>query len=256
MEIVLEPQVALDLETMTVQTNGLEFSGLAFARIEGNDLIVYDYTVLDVGSSTLTEIAPDQILPLMNREDRDNLRVWFHRHPVGNGVPGPHNWSGTDNSTIENMPLGGIPELVGWSASIVRTPKGWVGRIDNHKAKTTVHVPVKGQADRNVFETIEALVPRKSFPKLISSSQTNWMFDRTPVAYGPIPELSGDIEWEPEFDYRNYPSEHAYLSDLSDYYGAFVNEFDIDIDGTVYLENLAVGQVASRRKRKKFFGVF
>ena len=240
MRIILEPEIALDLETIAVQTGNLEFSGLAFARIEGNDLVVYDYVVMDVGSSTLTEISPEIIIPLTKREDKENLRVWFHRHPVGNGVPGPHNWSGTDNDTIEKMPLGGIPELVGWSASIVRTPKGWVGRIDNHKEKTTVHVGVYGQARQETFDTIEKLKPRYNFPKAVDKTNKNWTLD-------------GDIEWEPMFNREQYATEHAYLSDLADYYGAFVDEFDVAADGTVYLDSLYVGK--THPKRKKLFGL-
>ncbi len=80
------------------------------------------------------------------RNDRPP-RKWFSsnrsRHPLGNGIPGHHNWSGTDENTARNEPLGSTPEWVKWSISIVRTPHGWVGRYDTYGAKgATVHIEV------------------------------------------------------------------------------------------------------------------
>jgi uncharacterized protein with PIN domain len=61
------------------------------------------------------------------------LKLWFHRHPIGSGTPGdPGNWSGTDNYTATKEPMGVDPKLVQWSVAIVRTPGGWVGRVDLH----------------------------------------------------------------------------------------------------------------------------
>lgn len=61
---------------------------------------------------------------------------------MGNGIPGQHNWSGTDESTIQLAPLGGVPEMVKWSVSMVLTLGGWVGRIDNHISHKTQHLDV------------------------------------------------------------------------------------------------------------------
>jgi hypothetical protein len=159
MKIVLSPEVAITLETTTTQSRGHEFSGFGFAEIQdGTTLYVYDVVILHVGSEVYTEINPEKIFELTKREDAANMRVWFHRHPMGNGVPGWHNWSGTDNATIKETPLGGIPELVGWSASIVRTLGGWVGRIDNHKTGKTVHVEVHPKVLPGTFEMTELLL--------------------------------------------------------------------------------------------------
>jgi hypothetical protein len=154
-KIILKPEVAINLEALAVQVNGMEFSGFGFCTREKDTLVVYDFVLMNVGSWGYTEIAPEKILEMGKREDARNARVWVHRHPVGNGIPGPWNWSGTDEQTIRETPLGGIPELIQWSASIVRTPAGWVGRIDNHIQKTTVHVSVEGQAAGWVFQRHE-----------------------------------------------------------------------------------------------------
>lgn len=151
MKVVFEPQVALNLEALAAQT-GNEFSGVGFCYERNGDIVIYDAVVLNFGSYVFTQIEPEELLALYGRADARNARVWLHRHPLGNGAPGPHNWSGTDERTIRETPLGGIPEIVQWSVSIVRTPRGWVGRIDNHIQKTTRHLPVEGQADQWVFE--------------------------------------------------------------------------------------------------------
>jgi hypothetical protein len=158
MKITLTPEVAMALETMVSQSGRLEFSGFGWARIEGDALVMYDYVVLNVGSEAYTEIPAAELMKLLGREDAANMKVWLHRHPIGIGVPGPENWSGMDNNTIETNPLGGIPELVKWSAAIVRTPRGWVGRVDRHVPEhSVVHVPVEPSVPLEVFETIDCL---------------------------------------------------------------------------------------------------
>ena len=145
MRIRLEPDVALKLETITVQARGQEFSGFGFVNVdrEHNEFVVYDIVLLDIGSEVFTEIPREKLLALMDHPDHGKLKCWLHRHPVGDGRPGPHNWSGTDNNTARNTPLGGIPDLVGWSISIVRTPLGWVGRYDTYGPKgNTWHLEV------------------------------------------------------------------------------------------------------------------
>lgn len=154
-------KVALRLETAVKETRGLEFSGLGFVKQEKGGLCIYDAVVLNVGSEGYTEIDPQKIFPLLEREDAANIKCWFHRHPIGDGKPGIHNWSGMDQDTITTAPLGGIPEIVKWSVSIVRTPGGWVGRVDNHVDRTTVHVPVYPLLPENFIQEIHSMIPKR-----------------------------------------------------------------------------------------------
>src|SRR6266545_496726 len=122
MKIKLALPVAFKLLAYAAATR-MEYSGFGFCNREPNgDIFVYDFVLLDVGNEGYTEINPKKILPLMEREDRANMRVWIHRHPV-------NYWSTRDLQTILYEPLGSTPERVGWSVSIVLTPSGWIGRI-------------------------------------------------------------------------------------------------------------------------------
>lgn len=81
------------------------------------------------------------------------------RHPLGNGNPGPHNWSGTDEKTCTEEPLGSPAALTNWAAAIVITPKGWVGRIDSFKnGHKTLHLPVFPNL-QDYYSEIAALRP-------------------------------------------------------------------------------------------------
>ncbi len=52
---------------------------------------------------------------------------------MGSSIPGPKNWSFTDHNTARNEPLGAaFPPTSGWSCSIVLTPTGWTGRVDEY----------------------------------------------------------------------------------------------------------------------------
>ncbi len=55
-----------------------EFSGFGFCNRDGSNIYVYDFVLLNKGSFTFTEIPPQKILPLMEREDRGNMKVWVH----------------------------------------------------------------------------------------------------------------------------------------------------------------------------------
>ena len=158
MNITLAPEVAIQLETITVQAQGHEFSGFGWARKQDGGLYVYDILLLHVGSEGLTVIPAETVMALTQHQHADEMRVWLHRHPLGNRSPGWHNWSGTDNQTIRETPLGGIPQIVKWSASIVRTPQGWVGRIDNHITGKTAHVEVLGQAPLEIVNETARLL--------------------------------------------------------------------------------------------------
>jgi hypothetical protein len=121
-----------------------EFSGYGFLTYKQDEkkFLVYDWALLDVGSLSRTVIAARQSLNLNNHPSFPDLRMWIHAHPMGNGTPGQHNWSSTDERTIKENPLSGPPELIKWSTSIVRTPLGWVGRFDNHLDNQTAHIDV------------------------------------------------------------------------------------------------------------------
>lgn len=137
MKIVLCPEVSLNLEAIVQQVGKQEFSGVGFCEIINGDIYCYEILLLDVGSAGYSEISAERLAEaLKDRPDKNKVRLWFHRHPV-------EGWSATDLDTIMNSPLGGIPEIVRWSASIVRTPRRWIGRVDNHLNKTHVVAEVE-----------------------------------------------------------------------------------------------------------------
>lgn len=171
MKIKLADEVALKLMTIANITEGLEFSGFGFVEISGGDIVVYDAVILDIGNVVFTEIEPSSLLNLMARSDARNMKLWIHRHPMGNGTPGEHNWSGTDNKTIAEIPLGGHPDLVKWSCSMVLTPRGWVGRIDNHLKNLTQHIEVVPQCN-DAYSTYEEILIRKPLEHTSFHQQT------------------------------------------------------------------------------------
>lgn len=146
MKIILSVPVAIKLLAYAAATR-MEYSGFGFCRRENNgDINVYDFVLLDVGNEGYTEINPAKILPLMEREDRANMKVWCHKHPV-------QNWSSRDLQTILKEPLGSTPEAVGWSVSIVLTPVGWIGRIDNYVKGISKDLEV----EPNISEAYQAI---------------------------------------------------------------------------------------------------
>ena len=170
MEIIMQPAVYAILETIVSRSGHSEFSGFGYCKLEEDNLVIYDFKLMAWGSSAFTEMSKKRIAEVAERDDAKNMRVWVHKHPVGNGVPGPHNWSGTDNDTCKNNPLGSYPGMVKWAAAIVRTPQGWVGRIDTYEKKIdntnpqkpeekidqkTVHVKVKIPIPDSLFAEIE-----------------------------------------------------------------------------------------------------
>jgi hypothetical protein len=148
MKIILTPDVFARLEAARAAVGRHELSGFGFVKVVTQDgetiFEVYDAVLLDVGSSAFTEIPSERILPLLDRFDAHHMKLWWHAHPLGNNQPGAHNWSSTDNHTATTMPLGGVPELVKWSISMVRTPQTWVGRFDRYQdgKVSTSHIPV------------------------------------------------------------------------------------------------------------------
>lgn len=164
MKIQLSDHVALNLMTIANITEGLEFSGFGYVEVKDDTIMVYDVVILDIGNEVFTEIAPSNLISLMDRSDARNLKLWIHRHPLGNGIPGKRNWSSTDERTIVETPLGGHPDLVKWSCSIVLTPRGWVGRIDNHVKNITQHIEVVPQC-KNAYDVCKEISTKKSAKK-------------------------------------------------------------------------------------------
>lgn len=149
-----------DLSYVAKYVGPLEFSGNLFAERTKDRIEVYDFVLLDVGNWAYSQIDPMLMLPLLTRPDNQKMKGWVHKHPIGNGIPGEHNWSGTDRNNILTTPLGSVPKLVQWSFSIVLTPNGWVGRIDNYVAGKTLHCPVT-YFRSDIAAKAEILLPEK-----------------------------------------------------------------------------------------------
>lgn len=144
--LVIPDNILLHLESWISSAGGREVSGVG--TIEGDEengvFKLNKVWLLAAGSSAFTEIPAKTMAKILEEGvDPSKIKVWWHRHPVGNGIPGSHNWSGTDQNTIRREPFGIDPSMVGWLISTVRTPQGWVARYDNHVKKQTVHMPVE-----------------------------------------------------------------------------------------------------------------
>ena len=154
MKILMSPDVYLRLAIIEGIAGKREFSGYGFIDVEEREgektFLIYDIELLDIGTAGFTEFDSKDILKVLEREDASRMKLWFHRHPLGDGHPGPHNWSGTDEDTCINEPLGcPDPMKVKWALAMVLTPNGWVGRLDqfkDNKHKVT-HLPVGTDVD-------------------------------------------------------------------------------------------------------------
>ena len=156
MKIVLSPEVSAKLEAFC-RVYPKEFSGFGWVERTQDTIQVYAVEILDIGNATYTEISAQKSLELMNRPDAARMKLWFHYHPIDF-------WSNTDIDTILNSPLGGIPQLVKWSASIVMTPRlGWIGRIDNYITHKTMVVEVEPNPRVWALEKLNELLDAK-FP--------------------------------------------------------------------------------------------
>lgn len=192
MKITVAPAVMADLETITAATRGLEFSGMGYVERRGNELHVYDFALGHVGSEGFTRLSTEFMLAQLERPDRSKMKAWIHRHPVGDGIPGPHCWSSVDEATIALAPLGGIPEMVGWSISLVRTPHGWVGRLDRHTTGETMHLEV----EPNGYDLIQQV--RRMKPE---ASPGTWQHIRKLWCDDPGDDLDTDDDaWDWEDD--------------------------------------------------------
>jgi hypothetical protein len=160
-KFIITPNLLMHLETWVASANGREVSGVGTVEINSEDktFTLKKVWLMASGSSSYTEIPGERMVELLKQGVKPNeIKVWWHRHPVGNGVTGSHNWSGTDNNTIRNEPFGIDPSMVKWLLSIVRTPLGWVARHDNHETKTTIHFPVDCGINREEYVAVESVV--------------------------------------------------------------------------------------------------
>jgi hypothetical protein len=144
--IRLSHAVEVTLTAWVLATGSKEFSGFGLIEQEGDIFHVVDVFLMGVGSEEFTEFNHErqhQLVMALGGDPR--LKLWFHRHPIGSGNPGERgNWSGTDEHTAKKEPMGVDPKLVQWSVAIVRTPGGWVGRVDLHVPKArTFHCAVE-----------------------------------------------------------------------------------------------------------------
>lgn len=153
--IILSAQAELNLTAWKQAVGNLEYSGLGEIRIDGDDFIVEDVYLMDVGTPGFTDITSDRIMML---PPSDKRKLWFHRHPIGAGDAGPSNWSGRDQQTSTQEPLGSLPQLVKWSIAIVSTPGGWTGRIDFHRDTGT----------KTIYVDVE---PRLASPKVVAKAR-------------------------------------------------------------------------------------
>ena len=237
MKIYFEPEVFLQLQQITEIVGKREYSGYGFVNIEKKDgdtnFIVYEFVLLDVGNTGWTEFSAEKILPLLNRKDANQMKLWLHRHPVGNGVPGPHNWSATDQNTCTKEPLGcPDPSKVGWALAAVLTPNGWVGRVDYFKEDKvkTAHIPVGVRIKRNNIDEAQKLLDEQLANEQLDASyelyEPNW--DDPEV----IVEVALDIARSIWNAYAKGEVPEGFLEDL-EYIEAVADCFD----GIEYLQN-------------------
>lgn len=284
MKIILENEVYQKLETWVAMSKGDECSGYGFVRRVGEDLVIYDVILLDINTRTYTALKLDKVGHLvaaaMQRPDAANMKLWFHRHPVGNGIPGAHNWSGTDENTCRNEPFGLPAPQKGWTCSIVRTPHGWVGRVDTYgKSGKTAHLSVETastSAAGQEFKTIASLTGWTDEVETWTSWKTRKLNlpegGSRPVQIDEFRSTFGDYDAYPGYDGFDSPlnetryfvqrsqfsTDDDYLKALALYLDVEVGDLDIDGNGTVWLAGYAVGQTNKKRKKpeKDFFGLW
>jgi hypothetical protein len=161
MQVVIPDRILLHLESWVASAQGREVSGVGIMDTDEEEgtFTLTKVWLLAAGTSAYTEIPGATMAKLVSEGiTPDQIKVWWHRHPVGNGIPGAHNWSSTDDHTAMREPFGISPDLVGWLVSIVRTPLGWVARYDNHNRMYTVHMPVKTSINGNNHKSVYTLI--------------------------------------------------------------------------------------------------
>lgn len=154
------------------------------------------------------------------------------KHPMGSGKPGPENWSGTDNNTIRTAPLGGVPELVKWSASVVLTPRGWVGRVDNHITGKTIHCEVQPNLYSEALERMNAVRKMQEENVLTTNGKNIRLWLREVFDYsqedlddlGLTDEDLAEMFLEADFDDDDWLRE-----ELEEYEDAMTESIDLDL---------------------------
>jgi hypothetical protein len=163
MVFIIPDNLLIHLETWIGSAQGREVSGVGILRADPSSktFTLSKCWLMAAGSVAYTEIPASRMVKIIKEGVRpDMIKVWWHRHPVGNGVPGPQNWSGTDNQTIREEPFGIDPSMVGWLVSIVRTPHGWVARYDDHKKQVTTHMAVQTAVSQEQYAAAASLIQR------------------------------------------------------------------------------------------------
>jgi hypothetical protein len=187
MAFVIPDNLLIHLESWIASAGGREVSGVGIMEVnaEAKTFTLKKVWLMAAGSVAYTEIPGEQMQKLIKEGVRpDQLKVWWHRHPVGNGIPGPHNWSGTDNNTIREEPFGIDPSMVGWLLSIVRTPRGWVGRYDSHENKQTIHMEVKTGVSQESLEAVAKIIERQV------QAETRAAMQKPSGTHGSVPRKS------------------------------------------------------------------
>lgn len=163
-QVLVPDRILAQLETFCATASGREISGVGMVRYAPPNIEIVEVWALAGGSEVFTQIQPEHLAELLEMGvDLSKVKLWWHRHPVGNGVPGPHNWSSTDENTCTKEPLGSTPDMVKWSVSIVRTPFGWVGRMDDYRKEVAFHLPVQQALSPNDHLAIHAMMPREVY---------------------------------------------------------------------------------------------
>lgn len=213
-KLLIPDRVLLHLESWVASAGNREVSGVGILdrEPEKKRFVLKKVWLLAAGSQSYTEIPGATMAKLVSEGVKPSeIKAWWHRHPMGDGKPGSHNWSGTDVNTIRKEPFGIEPDMVGWLISVVRTPRGWVARFDNHKEKYTIHMPVKtsvngksmnavahmiGQLEEQENKVAMAAAARITKAKGKPSWEEDWYMDATGDAAKPHPSRQNPGFWD------------------------------------------------------------
>lgn len=197
-KISLTPMDWLKLETWCTSAGGREVSGIGTVKFQNGIFHVTEVFLCAGGSESYTQIEPEHIIEVIKQGvDPSQIKLWWHRHPVGNGKPGTHNWSGTDEATIQEEPVGSSPALVEWSISMVRTPYGWVGRMDDYRKGHTLHCAVNQIFKPEEHALLKQIIGKRTTHQMAGGPQgVSDIGNLPPKAPGKLKSFSGDIaDW-------------------------------------------------------------
>lgn len=217
--------IAAELEATRTAVFPHEFSGFGIVEPgktpDGKtSFMVSKWFLLDVGSSVLTTISIEDQLHLKDYPDVKFMRCWIHAHPIGNGIPGPHNWSATDNNAITKSPMGTVPALMPWMIAVVRTPQGWVGRFDV-PGKQTDHLEVKP----SFYGTVKAATYlRELYDKALGNTAK--------TIFPPLSRIPRNARQETLGFMQYYDDDDPYYDDKEEFYDGG-REFSNEEFGTI-----------------------